>query len=179
MENVCIACSRFLSKCLSFVAWSLKCHSGIMSAPKTVETCIERPTGDTKPLLCEYSFGTGITGSNSDCTFGGKGTHDFIMNAGECIKQIPTETAPGDTIYCFCNTDLCNGECTASNCKPAVAKLHLDANLTADPNGRMFEKCTSTCKKSDAKSKIASSIMILATQAIIGFLILNMKMILM
>ena len=150
-----------------------------MSAPKTVETCIERPTGDTKPLLCEYSVGTGITGSNSDCTFGGKGTHDFIMNAGECIKQTPTETAPGDTTYCFCNTDLCNGECTASNCKPAVAKLHLDANLTADPKGRMFEKCTSTCKKSDAKSKIASSIMILATQAIIGFLILNMKMILM
>ena len=175
MENVCIACSRFLSKCLSFVAWSLKCHSGIMSAPKTVETCIERPTGDTKPLLCEYSVGSGITGSNSDCTFGGKGTHDFIMNAGECIK----ETAPGDQIDCYCNTDLCNGECTASNCKAAVAILHLNNNLMADPNGRMFEKCTATCKKSDAKSKIASSNMILATQAIAGFLILNMKMILM
>ena len=153
----------------------MKCHKGLQSAAKTVETCVKDPPEDPKPLLCEYSFGTAITGSNSGCTFGGKGTHDFIMVAGECIK----ETAPGDKIDCYCNTDLCNGECTASNCKAAVAKLHQDANLTADPNGRMFEKCTSTCKKSDAKSKIASSIMILATQAIAGFLILNMKMILM
>ena len=167
--------SRFLLKCLLFVARSLKCHKGLQSAAKTVETCVKDPPEDPKPLLCEYSFGTAITGSNSDCTFGGKGTHDFIMVAGECIRDIKM----GDTYSCYCNTDLCNGECEATDCKPAVSKLVMEQYNGTDPNQKTYEKCTATCKKSDAKSKMASSIMILATQAIAGFLILNMKMILM
>ena len=98
------------------------------------------------------------------------------MKAGECIKQI----APSPGTECYCNTDLCNTECTATDCKPAVAKIVMENHNGTDTGGRTFERCTATCAggtgtgtgNSTANSEIASSIMILATQAMAGFLIL-------
>ena len=89
---------------------------------------------------------------------------------------VRSRAAEGVLTVCYCDTDLCNKACTATDCKAAVAAVH--GNGT-DPNQREFQKCTANCKASNGKSEIPSSVMILATQAMAGFLVLNIKMIIM
>ena len=157
------------------VASALKCWDHTIT--KKAKTCEALPDGDTRGRLCEWQTAQGVTSHTGGCTHGGKGTHEFLAVAGECIRQmtagVQSRAAEGILTVCYCDTDLCNKACTATDCKAATA-----GNGT-DFAQREFQKCTANCKASNAKSEIPSSVMILATQAMTGFLVLNMKMIIM
>ena len=134
--------------------------------------------GPEEPL-CAYNNGTGV-GLTGGCsgTFG-------VKVPGECKKK-------KGLLECWCDDkDGCNKKCMATDCKAATkAPQNVITNApqnmitNAAQNGARaigdepFEKCTAKCNLSSTSvSKRASSIMLLATQAIAGFLILNMKMI--
>ena len=175
-------------RCLSLVAVSLKCYHHVGEA-HTLKTC---PADKT---MCTWGTGTGIIGNTGDCTASTTfSVTKLPIIANQCVKLLGTV---GRT-ECYCNTDGCNKKCTASECKAVAAGvarfgigdglnnigdgIRAGLNNLVDGANSSIQNATSavekyeTCVAKCDGTKMVSSIIFVASQAMLGFLILNMKM---
>ena len=180
-----------ITRFLSFVARSLKCHRHFAGV-ETLETC----TAEQK--TCSWTEAVGVTGYPVGCNiFTIFPTTKLPITANQCIKKLKAGAVV--QTQCYCNTDGCNKKCTASECKAAAAArfgegigdglqnlgdgigegmndLVDGANSSIQNATNAGDETYETCVAKCDGTKMVSSIIFVASQALLGFLILNMKM---